>query len=129
MPQSIADVASLIDIYKKTGDRTTTSFVAIRKENAPPIIYAIQIENANNATLFYNNFGDDLENQIYNESQSIFTDIHKTDGSIDESYAYAMSYLLDKYNTGVKILKCENGNFKQKETTITGNTITRSTCK
>lgn len=128
MPQSIADVASLINIRQSTG-QTTTSFVAIRQENAPPIIYAIQIENSAQADAFYANYGDALKNQITNESQSIFTDINKAGGAMDESYAYAMSYLLDKYNTGVKILKCENGNFKQKETTISGNTIIRSTCK
>ncbi len=131
-PQSITDVRSLIASNRLTEGRTTTSIVAVRPSNGTsPIIYVIQIENMPAAYSFLDALDADttMNKQMNDELQSVFNPIHALDRAMDEPYAYALSYILDKYHTGVRILKYENGSFKQKETTIQNNTIMRSTCK
>lgn len=130
MPQSITDLKSLLTSNQWTDGNTHTSIVAVQQNpGIPPIIYALQIEDQAAANTFVGIFNDQLKNQMEQEVQDLFIEIYKADQSLDESYAYALSYLLSKYNTGVRILKYESGDFKQKETTIDGNTIIRVTCQ
>lgn len=129
-PHSITDVIGLVNANMNTKQRTTTSIVAIRQDDGtPPIIYAIQIETTATAHSFIYNLDDDMKTQMSKDLQKTFDYIYPVDRTMDESYAYALSYILDKYHTGVRILKYENGSFKQKEATIQDNTIIRSTCK
>ena len=128
-PHSITDVEGLVKANVDTKGKTTTSIVTVRQDSGTPIIYAIQIEDATAANNFAKTLDSQLKNQISSELQDVFSKILQAGGGMDESYAYAMSHLLSKYNTGVRIMKYENGGFKQKEASVSGNTITRSTCK
>ncbi|WP_297829330.1 hypothetical protein [uncultured Rikenella sp.] len=130
MPHSMTDVRSLMKENQWTNGKTHISIVAVQQEvGVPPIIYALYIEDQAAANTFIGTLNDQFKNQMELEVQDLFTEIYKADQSMDESYAYALSYLLSKYNTGVRILKYENGDFKQQETTIHGNTIIRVTCQ
>lgn len=129
-PHSITDVIGLISVNQSTKGRTTTSLIAILQgTEMEPIIYAIQIQDPATANSFVYNLNDDTKKQMQQDLQSMFNNIYQVDQSLDESYAYALSYLLDQYHTGVRILKYENGGFKQKETTLQNNTFIRTTCK
>ncbi len=126
-PHSIGDVVGLIKTNQDTKGLTTSSFVAIQQDQGvPPIIYALQIEDKGAADAFASTCNQD---QFGLELQELNGKIYQESHNLDESYAYSMSYMLSKYNAGVRIMKYENGGFKQKEATVSGNTITRSTCK
>lgn len=129
-PHSVADAIALVDAYLGTGHQTTTSFVAINT-GGEPIIYALQMEDQTGAKFFHTNSKEaSFVTQLNNELNSAFQAIYGQDhSSLDESYAYALSLVLKKYNAGISVLKFEKGSFKQKSATQTDNTINRTSCK
>ena len=47
----------------------------------------------------------------------------------NDAQSYALSFVLDKYNTGLKIYEKKNGNFKEQKTETSGNSYSPKICQ
>ena len=126
---SVEDIYNLLaanEYYTRSGYTNLRGIIIFAHDGSE---YLLSINNRNTAYSFANNklglFESNDQGSFANKGmsddyKSIFNNLKSNGYSIQDSNDYALSYLLDKYNTGLKISKKdkdENG-FKETKTNI-----------
>lgn len=127
---SPTDVITTAQVNEHTGGEYTTSFVIA----GDGTIYALQVEDAAKAKIFYEIYKDENKKQaLKNEYVSLATAIQEDCPSIDfkDIFIYTIAYQLNVHDTGIKLLvkDPDSGAFKQKDAYGDFIHTTRITCK
>ena len=124
---SCRDIANLAIANSVSNGVFTTSYIVCANGDT----FAIQVENeavaANFANRYYGNNA--MQNSFMSELLNQAGLFVGQGMSSSEAHIYAMAYLLNVENSGIKLLVLENGRFIQKDASQGILSITMTTCK
>ena len=130
------DAIFLAQAYKG-GSTNITANIEIAANGSEYMVY---VNDRNTFSTFCNNSGN---SQFFvpsgsmfssgttwaNDYSSVYNNLVNQGFSGNDAQSYALSYVLDKYNTGLKIYEKKNGNFKEQKTEASGSNYSPKICQ
>jgi len=132
------DVMCLVNVYlDENGAKNITANVIFAYGGKEYMAY---VNNRTDFVNFCNSYGSSFTqfnngalfpsgsnwNSTYN---SVFSNLKSKGFSDNDAQSYALSYVLDNSNTGIKIYEKKNGNFKEQETGTSGSNYVPKICQ
>ena len=133
---SPSDAIFLANAYKE-GATNITANVAFGSNGSE---YMVFVSSRNALSAFCNNSGNSQfftsSNGMFvagtkwaNDYNSVYNQLISQGFSQNDAQSYALSFVLDKYDTGLKIYEKKSGNFKEQKTETSGNNYSPKVCQ